>query len=140
MPERRNLVVCVIADEADNVLLLHRKAPAQWEIPGGKPDPNENLKKAIGREIREELGVGVRILGSLAVVPIKHNEDYYETHLFEARIDSGTPRIQEAAHDDLRYMNLHAFGVGRFGLSAGAAYLAHALQNDELKLGAAQDN
>ena len=39
-----------------------KSAPSKWEFPGGKPEANESLEDALAREIREELGVEIRVL------------------------------------------------------------------------------
>ena len=39
-----------------------KSAPSKWEFPGGKPEANESLEDAVTREIREELGVEIRVL------------------------------------------------------------------------------
>jgi len=39
-----------------------KSAPNKWEFPGGKPEANESLEDALTREIREELGVEIRVL------------------------------------------------------------------------------
>jgi len=39
-----------------------KSAPSKWEFPGGKPEANESLEDALTREIREELGVEIRVL------------------------------------------------------------------------------
>jgi 8-oxo-dGTP diphosphatase len=39
-----------------------KSAPNKWEFPGGKPEANETLEDALTREIREELGVEIRVL------------------------------------------------------------------------------
>ena len=39
-----------------------KSAPNKWEFPGGKPEANETLEGALIREIREELGVEIRVL------------------------------------------------------------------------------
>lgn len=52
-------------------VFLARRAPGcrdegLWELPGGKVEPGEDSEAALIREIREELGVGIGILGSCA--------------------------------------------------------------------------
>ena len=46
---------------AGQVLITQRPAgkflAGYWEFPGGKLDPNESAEQALGRELREELGI-----------------------------------------------------------------------------------
>jgi len=62
-----HLAGCVILDDKGKVLLLHRNTPArvQWETPGGKIDSGETPKECAIREIKEELGVNVKIIKQL---------------------------------------------------------------------------
>ncbi|MEU1971217.1 (deoxy)nucleoside triphosphate pyrophosphohydrolase [Microbacterium sp. NPDC019599] len=68
MPEPIDIVAAVI--EHDGMLLACRRAPGKaaagrWEFPGGKVEPGESGEDALAREIREELGVGIRVTGVL---------------------------------------------------------------------------
>ena len=50
----------------DKILLLKRSQsdgfdPGLWELPGGKIDYGENLKEAVKREVKEEVGLIIRI-------------------------------------------------------------------------------
>jgi len=52
--------------ERDGRVLVTRRPPGgshggMWEFPGGKVRPGEDDRDALGREIREELGVTVRV-------------------------------------------------------------------------------
>ena len=49
---------------AGEVLIAQRPAgkalAGRWEFPGGKVDPGEDERSALGRELREELGIEVQ--------------------------------------------------------------------------------
>lgn len=51
----------------DSRYLVARRAPhkslaGKWEFPGGKPEPGESDEVALVREIREELGIEIRVV------------------------------------------------------------------------------
>ena len=60
------VVAAIIQDENGNYLCARRN-PAKadgdkWEFPGGKKEVDETLEEALVREIKEELGVTIRVL------------------------------------------------------------------------------
>lgn len=62
------VVAAVILDDLarpTRLLAARRTAPPRlaggWELPGGKVDPGEDADRALHRELREELGVAVRL-------------------------------------------------------------------------------
>ena len=54
----------------DDRVLLVRKRDGAWDLPGGRLNPGENLKSALIREAREEIGVGVDI-GDLVHIAVR---------------------------------------------------------------------
>jgi 8-oxo-dGTP diphosphatase len=69
-------VVCALIERQDR-LLVAKRAPGRsragmWEFPGGKIREGEMPEDAIVREIREELGCGIRPIRMLPA----HTHDY----------------------------------------------------------------
>jgi 8-oxo-dGTP diphosphatase len=58
-------VVAALIESEGKVLACQRRRGSRfellWEFPGGKVEPGETLEVALERELREELGVAVRI-------------------------------------------------------------------------------
>ena len=69
--ERPVVGVGVIVLRGNDVLLVRRGAPPlknQWSIPGGKQERGETVRDAAHREIREETGVEIALIGLVDVV------------------------------------------------------------------------
>jgi 8-oxo-dGTP diphosphatase len=59
------LVTCAIIEYDGKILCAQRSEkmnlPLKWEFPGGKVEKNEDLKTCLKREIKEELGVEIKV-------------------------------------------------------------------------------
>jgi len=83
----------------DSVLLIRRGRPprqGQWSIPGGKQEAGETVHQAAHREIREETGLEIELLGVTAVIDLIDREQerilyHYTVIDFLAEWRSGTP-------------------------------------------------
>jgi len=72
------VVAAGVVIEEGRVLLTKRKAGTHlegaWELPGGKVQPGEDPRQALARELREELGIDVRV-GDIVEVTFHRYEE-----------------------------------------------------------------
>jgi len=83
----------------DGKILIDKRKPGGllgglWELPGGKVEKGESLEAALLREVREELGVKVRILRPLVTVEHAYSHFAVTLHAFECAHVSGKPRCR----------------------------------------------
>jgi 8-oxo-dGTP pyrophosphatase MutT (NUDIX family) len=58
--DKRISVAAAIRDDAGRILLVKQTyGRLNWELPGGKVEPNEEVTAAVVREVREETGLDV---------------------------------------------------------------------------------
>jgi len=103
------LAGCVITDDYNRILLLHRNTGerTQWELPGGKVEEEELPEQTAIREIYEELGVEVNLIRSIGKGEFEDDENEYEYFWFLAEVADGSPSIMEAdTFDDLDYFEI----------------------------------
>jgi len=89
-------VVAAIIWKNGRVLIDRRKPDGLlgglWEFPGGRREAGESLPDAVVREVREELGVRVRVLHPLTTVRHAYSHFRITLHAFECSYVSGRPR------------------------------------------------
>jgi len=74
LPKKRMGSGCLLFDSSGRVLLVKPTYKPVWEIPGGVVELNESPKQCCQREIKEEIGLAVKI-GDLLVVDYNSHED-----------------------------------------------------------------
>jgi 8-oxo-dGTP pyrophosphatase MutT (NUDIX family) len=106
------LAGCVILQGKD-ILLLHRRATDWYELPGGKVYQGEELAAAAQRELKEELGVDVRIMRKLGTKDFMGNGNQLVYTWFLATIEyNQQPIIKEAnKFDGYKYINLETLNT-----------------------------
>lgn len=103
--ERPILAVGGVVLKGDEVLLIQRgRAPLKghWSIPGGKVDHGERLEDAVKREIYEETGCTVDVLGLIDVfeaLPEAEGARHYVMADYACRYVSGTLAAADDAMD-----------------------------------------
>lgn len=95
-------VVCAVVEHDGLILATQRSAvmslPLKWEFPGGKLEPDESLQDGLLRELREELGITVRVVQGLAPVTHRYPNMTVTLHPFRCDQLSGDLTLHE--HQD----------------------------------------
>jgi 8-oxo-dGTP pyrophosphatase MutT (NUDIX family) len=69
-PAANSIVVAASAfvqDAADRVLLIQRSDNGLWAIPGGAQDVGESVVETAAREVREETGILIEVVGLVGI-------------------------------------------------------------------------
>ena len=105
-PDAPRVGVGAVILDADRVLLVKRARPpseGKWSIPGGLVHLGERIEDALRREVMEECGVAVRLIGLCGVIdrvrlapgngPEPERVHYHYVIIdYVAAIEAGVPR------------------------------------------------
>jgi 8-oxo-dGTP diphosphatase len=91
-------VVAALIVRENKILICQRTEdqamPLKWEFPGGKVEPDEDLKDALHRELDEELGIDAEIGRKVAAIQHTYANGaslalyFYRVDHFENEIDN----------------------------------------------------
>ncbi len=91
----RKRVVAYVTRGRDLLVFDHRDEPdVPTQVPAGRVDPGESLEAAVLREVEEETGVAVTVVGELAApeeFAQLHGPGVHESHVFHAVSEPGGP-------------------------------------------------
>jgi 8-oxo-dGTP diphosphatase len=100
-------VVAAVIMQKDKVLICQRAEgqpmPLKWEFPGGKVEPDEELRAALRRELNEELGIRA-VIGTRVTV-IQHtygSGSAVELHFY--RVDQFEGELENRIFHDVRWV------------------------------------
>ena len=93
-------VTAAVIRNNGRVLIAQRPAKGLlgglWEFPGGKRENGESLKACLRREIREEMGVGVKVGKEIGEFEHAYSHFAVTLHAFACSLEKDKPRPLEA--------------------------------------------
>lgn len=114
-PSRPQLAVSAVIFRDGKVLLVRRaRSPGNglYSLPGGRVEFGESLHAALAREVNEETGLDIDIVGLAGwreVLPSASGGGHYLIMSFAARWAAGEPVLNDE-HDDFKWLAPGAFG------------------------------
>ncbi|HEV3494672.1 MAG TPA: NUDIX domain-containing protein, partial [Reyranella sp.] len=106
----------------DRVLLLLNER-GEWDLPGGRPDPGEDHRAALEREVREETGLSVEVGANLdarlfEVLPGR----FVRILPFACRLLGDSDVVLSHEHLEMHWLPLGALGETIAGHKLPACY------------------
>jgi len=113
----------------DGCVLLLLNERGEWDLPGGRPDPGEDHRPALRREVREEAGLDVEVGPALEghlfeVLPGR----FVRIEAFVCRLIGGPAITTSHEHEEARWVPLAELGETVRGHRLPAGYLGAILQ------------
>ncbi|MCU1332386.1 MAG: Mutator mutT protein (7,8-dihydro-8-oxoguanine-triphosphatase) [Candidatus Angelobacter sp.] len=101
-------VVAALIVREEQILICQRTEdqamPLKWEFPGGKVEPDEDLKDALHRELEEELGIDAMIGSKVAAIQHTYASGAsLELHFY--RVDEFKNEIENRIFRDVRWVD-----------------------------------
>ncbi len=94
----------------ENGLLLIAQRPqdgllgGMWEFPGGKVEEGEGLETCLKREIKEELGVKIKVSEEIGVYQHAYTHFKVTLHAFACQLNGGRPKSLQVS--EIRWVSL----------------------------------
>lgn len=106
--ERLHVVIGIILNAADQFCIAKRPKHVHlgglWEFPGGKVEPNETAKTALGRELYEELGIQAEKMEAFMQLPYDYEDRLVLLDFWLVTHFTGEPQGREG--QPVKWVNL----------------------------------
>ena len=112
----------VLIDQDRVLLLLNERG--EWDLPGGRPDPGEDHRAALKREVQEEAGLTVEVGEALGdylfeVLPGR----FVRIQPFVCRLTGGGDVVLSHEHLETRWLPIGELGESIAGHRLPVGYL-----------------
>jgi 8-oxo-dGTP diphosphatase len=88
------VVAGLMMNHKGQVLITQRQPkafmPLKWEFPGGKVEPGEDDQQALKRELKEELGVDVKVGNHFMGLEHEYDEFVIDFHVYHCSLTQGS--------------------------------------------------
>jgi A/G-specific adenine glycosylase len=92
----RDMVAGIIRDAQGQILIVQRKNQGLlgglWKIPGGRQAPGESSEIALQREVREELGILIKVGEKMTSIRHAYTHFRITLHAFHCTHEAGEPK------------------------------------------------
>ncbi|WNB91274.1 NUDIX hydrolase [Bacillus sp. NEB1478] len=96
-------------DQGETLLLKTHFRPDTWEMPGGQVEEGEPLEEAVCREVLEETGIEIELVG---VTGVYYNTTRHVlTIIYKAKYITGTIVIQPEEVQDARFIAIDEHNI-----------------------------
>ena len=100
-------VVCAVIIKNDNVLCCKRvkgKFKNYFEFPGGKVEINEDNISALLREVKEELGIDVKVRNLIDVISHSYEDIDVDLYFYRCELIDEEPQFIE--YEVMKWLNI----------------------------------
>jgi 8-oxo-dGTP diphosphatase len=107
-------IVTAVLRDGNRILLCrrspqHRRNPGVWDLPGGHVEPGELPGAALARELREELGIGIRAPSGAPAQEV--HGDAFDMQIWLIEAWTGSPaNVAPDEHDAIAWFTADALG------------------------------
>lgn len=107
-PTKKRIQVTAAVIRQDGKILITKRPEGvhlegMWEFPGGKRESRETLEDCMAREIKEELGIIVKVGKQILKVEHEYEEKTVDLNIFECVIIDGEPSPNEG--QEMKWVN-----------------------------------
>jgi len=138
--EKQTIFVNALVHNADQAVLLLRRSendhylPGYLELPGGRAQAGESLEHALGRKLKQEVGLSAELPLYFTSIAQNDKRGPYLRVVFEVRYDQKTALKLTTSHGEYRWVKKDDLASDKFAGNTKEVllrYLGDVLSSDE---------